>query len=708
MGVLVALNATSPEARAQDADGARSPGEASAPLDPVVVSASRSSQRVFDAPASIQAIGSDVVGTAGPQVNLSESLNRIPGVSVMNRQNYSQDLQLSIRGFGARSTFGIRGVRLLIDGIPATMPDGQGQASTISLLGVDRIEVLKGPLAQLYGNAAGGVLQAFTRAAPSQPYGDVQFAAGRYGMRRWGLSAGGQYGAWNARVDVSDLSADGYRDHSAVRRRQFNGRLQFDPTDDTRLTIVANVFDQPRAEDPLGLTRAQMSQDRRQAVPIAYQQQTGKRVEQQQLGAVLAHRIDASQRVTLRVYGGERDLYNWLAIPLAAQQAATSAGGIVDFDRQYGGLGLLYQRDQDLGAAGRLQMTAGLDLDTMREARRGYVNDGGVAGPLKRDEINRVTNRDGFAQLSWLPDADWTLTGGLRASRVAFRSADRFVTAGNPDDSGARQYSAVNPVLGVTRHVGERLNLYANVGRGFETPTFTELAYRRGGSGMNLALDASRSRHAEVGVKFRPSARQSLDLALFGIRTDSELVVDQNVGGRTTYRNGGPSRREGAELSWRGEWAGGWSSQAALTWMRARLRGDDDQWRRLPGVADRLAYAELAWTPRGTPDGRPRTTQVGAWRLGAPTVALELVHVGRVFVDDVNSDAAGAYTLWNLRAAWEQRIGRWTLRELIRVDNLTGRRYVGSVIVNDSNQRFFEPAPGRAWMAGLSVSYAFD
>ena len=671
-------------------------------LSDVVVSANRSGQRSFDAPASVQGVTSDTIREAGAQVNLSESLNRVPGVVVLNRQNFAQDLQLSIRGFGARSTFGIRGVRLIVDGIPATMPDGQGQASTINLSSAARIEVLRGPLAQLYGNAAGGVVQVFTQDGPSVPFGSLSYSAGSYDARRAGLQVGGQAGSVNYMADYSDFSTNGYRDHSETVRRQFNTKWRFDVSEATKVTLVANAFDQPTSLDPLGLTRAQFQADPRQAAAIAFTQDTRKAVSQNQLGAVLEHAFDANNRITGRLYSGHRDLFNKLSVPLAAQLPATSAGGIVDLDRDYSGIGLQYGNRMQL-AQGMLSTVVGFDYDRMKDRRRGYIDNAGVQGALKRDEDDIVSNTDFYAQSTWLINPGWSVTGGVRSSSVKFRTNDFFIAPGNPDDSGSATYRATNPVVGVTRHVNEDLNIYANWGRGFETPSFTELAYRTGASGLNFGLQASRSHHAEVGAKMRLTENHRLDVAIFSVGTSNELVVDTNNGGRTTYRNAGRTERNGIELAYSGRWSDSITAHLALTALDATFKdsftggaGAVASGNRLPGVPNQLVFGEIAWRPK----------LAGA--LAGFNAGIEMVHSGKLFVSDINSDSTDAYTIFNLRAGLEQRMGNWRLREFARIDNVANHSYVGSVIVNDANQRFFEPAPGRTWLVGLSASYDFN
>jgi len=666
-------------------------------LDPVVVTATRSEQQRFDAPAAIGSVSGAVVRDAGPGFHLSESLARIPGVGALDRQNWAQDLQLSIRGFGARATFGIRGVRLLVDGIPLTMPDGQGQAASVDLRSADRIEVLRGPLAQLYGNAAGGVVQVFTRRGVAPGELGAELGAGSFGTRRHALWAGGAPGGVAAAVDVSRLATDGWRSHSAGERRLLGASLAVAPAPGTRLSVMVNDFDQPLGLDPGGLTRAQAETDPRQAAPAALAQQARKTVAQRQAGVVLEHAPDPDRSVSLRAWGGERDLWQALSLAPAAQTAPGSAGGIVDLDRRYGGLALQVSQRAAL-AGGRLQATAGLEHERMAERRRGFINEGGRAGALRRDEDNSVSATDAYAQLAW-STAAWTLLAGLRTSEVRFAIDDDFVAPGNPDDSGRQRYRATNPVLGATWHATDALNVYANLGRGFETPTFAELAYREDGSGPNLSLRPSRSLHFELGAKWRASPMQRLEAALFAAETDDEIVVAANRGGRSTFRNAGGSTRRGVELAWIAQPSPEWRMQLAGTLLRAEFvdgfgSGADAvaAGNRIPGVPRSRLFAELAWRPEA---------------VRGPHAALELLRSGSIAVDDRNSDAAAGYTVAALRAGWRHPIGPWRLEGRLRLENLADVRYSGSVIVNESQRRFFEPAPGIGWFAGVALTRGF-
>ncbi len=664
-------------------------------LPEVSVSATRVKRDNMDLPVAIDTVGQRAIREDNMQVNLSESLNRVPGIAVQNRQNYAQDLQISSRGFGARSTFGVRGVRLIADGIPATMPDGQGQAATFNLSSAERIEVMRGPFSSLYGNAAGGVVQIFTADGPAEPTYSTSAAFGSFDTWRLGAQYGGQHGPLNAMVDVSRFATDGYRDHSSTRRDSGNAKLRYDLGSSGRVTLLVNALDQPETKDPLGLTAAQVAQNPRQAVANAYAFNTRKSISQTQGGLTWELPLANGDQLFARVYGGDRQVTQHLAIPLAVQAAVTNSGGVVDLDRGYNGLGLRWTREGQL-AAQRFMLSAGVDHDSMAERRRGFINNFGVTGALKRNEDNKVSNTDFYAQGEWQATQQLGLFAGARHSSVQFDSRDYFIITGNPDDSGAVDYSKTTPVIGATWRFTPALNAYANAGRGFETPTFAELAYRPGGgTGLNFALRPATSLHREIGVKALTGAQGHVNLALFRIDTTDEIVVNSSAGGRTDYRNASGTQRKGLELAWQQKYTQGFESVLAWTLLDATFSqpftpgggATVAAGNRLPGVASNLFYGELVWRDAAS-----------GFHAG-----VELRHSGQVFVNDQNSEAAAAYTIGNLRAGFMQRGRGWQLTEFVRVDNVTDRAYIGSVIVADGNGRFYEPAPGRALMVGVTL-----
>jgi iron complex outermembrane receptor protein len=519
------------------------------PLGPVVVTGTRSAARAFDLPASIDVIDARTIHEGQPQVNLSETLGRVPGVFAANRQNYAQDLQVSSRGFGARAQFGVRGVRLYQDGIPVTMPDGQGQTGSFSLLSAQRIEVLRGPFSTLYGNASGGVIAVFTEDPQPQPLLDFTFGGGSYGTWTAGTKLNGIAGGVGGVLAASHFQTDGYRDHSSARREIGNAKLVFDLAPATRVTIIGNTQYQPETLDPLGLTRAQWGADARSVDPSAIQFNTRKTIDQIQGGLFLEHRFNDSVTLNVDGYHGTRTIRQYLAL---SGTAPTSSGGVTDLDRDFGGIGArLTWRGQWLSQP--LSLIVGMDSDRQHERRRGFVNNNGDLGDLRRDEDDVVRSYDAYAEAQWSPWPVLSFTAGVRTSKVWYGSDDHYITAQNPDDSGAQRFTDTSPVLGVAWHVRDTVNVYASYGEGFETPTFAELAYRSGGTGLNFGLQPATSRAVEAGVKAYITPQHRVTLALFHVNTKNEIVVDQATGGRTTYKNAGRTRRRGVEAEWDGE-----------------------------------------------------------------------------------------------------------------------------------------------------------
>lgn len=674
--------------------------------DTIVVVGRGTEQRLFDTPYAAGVVDAATLRAAGPMVNLSEAMSRVPGLVVNLRHNYAQDLQISSRGFGARASFGVRGLRLVADGIPASGPDGQGQVSHVDLAGADRVEVLRGPFSALYGASSGGAIVVVGR-APRQASFELAGDAGSDGLRQLRLALAlplsGTLGpGWSLRAGVSGFETQGLRPQAQARRSSAHLRLERNRLDEEgqRLVMVANTLDLP-AQDPLGLTRAQFDADPFQTAPQATQFDTRKDTRQTQAGMQWQRRLAAGplERGEVALYAGRRAVTQFQAIASTTQAPVRHPGGLIDFTREYGGI------DARLGwRLGPLALTTGLAADQQRELRRGFENYTGtgaaqvlgVPGRLRRDEINRVQGRDAYVQAE-LPLGDTVAaSGGWRRTRITLRSDDRFL--GNGDDSGALAYTGTLPVLGLRWQPAPAWSLHLSAGRGFEAPTLNEVSYRPdNGSGFNTGLAAQRSRQVELGAKWRGAAA-SAELAIFEARSDDEIAVQSNAGGRSTFRNVGRTSRRGAELSARAALGSGWQMTLAATRLDARYRDaflacagvpctapsvPVPAGGRIAGTVPALGFAELV-------------RRAGPWEYG-----LELRGQGRQPVDDRNSDFAAGHGLAALRVMHRWAMAGGELETLLRLDNLADRRVAGSVIVNEGNQRFFEPATGRSVLLAL-------
>jgi iron complex outermembrane receptor protein len=676
-------------------------------LSPVVVTATRIAESSFDLPVSIDRVDRRTIADGQLQVNLSESLITVPGVSVQSRQNYAQDLQLSIRGFGARSSFGVRGLRLYSDGIPGTMPDGQGQFSQFDLGSADHIEVLRGPFSALYGNSSGGVIALFTEDAKPGYLIDGSALYGTFNTQRYALKTEGDDGVINYVVDAAHFQTDGYRFHSDAERENFNSKLRFSPSDTSTLTLVANAIETPSIQDPLGLTRAQLAADPRQAGVGAIQFNTRKSLEQEQVGSTYEDKLTANDDLSATVYTGHRATTQFQAIPVATETSPYNPGGVIDLDRAYWGIDT-HVTDAREVAGTPLQVVAGINYDDLAEARKGFLNyDGsqlGVEGALRRDEANNVYDFDQYLQAQWDPDARWRMIAGVRNNFVEVTSHGHIPVTDGADS--AVRYSEVSPVAGITFRASSAVNLYGSYGKGFETPTLNDLAYRSvDGSlpGLNLGLKPARSDNYEAGIK-AGNERVRVNLAAFYIKTVDELAVQQNFDGRTVEQNIGETNRRGAELGVDANWAGGFSGRVAYTYIRAVV-----------GEAYATCIAAPC-NPLANPEGPlPANYKTVAAGSRLPAVPMNDLYAGitwsykplgfsatletqgraQIYADDRNSAAADGFWVTNAWVGFEQETRHWRFSEFARLDNLADRAYVGSVIVDETNSRFFEPAPGR-------------
>jgi iron complex outermembrane receptor protein len=697
-----------------------------------VITASGAQRRIFDTPYAVGTVDADELRAAGPMVNLSEAIGRVPGLVASNRHNYAQDLQINSRGFGARASFGVRGVRLVADGIPASGPDGQGQVSHFDLAGAQRIEVLRGPFSALYGSSSGGVIS-LVSAAPTERRLGVDGDVGSGGMlqSRYALELP-LPGGYSVRAQLGALRTEGVRPQSSAERLLASARLGWDGPAD-RVVVTINALDQP-ALDPLGLTRAQFEQNPRQTVTLALPQDapgqadrfnTRKDTRQEQAGLHWRHRFvgeGALRESLVTLYGGQRAVTQWQAIPVATQFNAANPvlterhpGGVIDFERLYAGLDARLVWRWTLPGERALQLVAGAALDRSDEDRRGYENfigTGaaqllGVTGRLRRDERNVAQTRDAYAQAELELAPAWTGTLGVRTGRLSFDSTDRYIVGGNADDSGALAYRWTSPVAALQWRVASGLNLYVSAAEGFESPTFSELAYRPDGlPGFNLGLRPQQSRQVEFGAKWRnPGLGATAELAVFDARTEDEIGVATNRGGRTTFRNVGRTQRNGWELSLAWQIAPAWRAQLAASRLDAHYVDGFTVCRvvpcttpdlpvaagnRIAGTLARTGYAELAWRPRAHGE-----------------IALEARGQSRLPVNDVNSDFAAGFGLLALRARARIPLDIGWLELLARIDNLANRSVAASVIVNEGNARFFEPAPGRSLLLSARWSQRF-
>ncbi|VAW86763.1 TonB-dependent receptor, partial [hydrothermal vent metagenome] len=649
----------------------------------ITITAGRLDNTLADTPAAASVLTDDALHGARQQLGLDEVLAGVPGVFAVNRYNFAQDLRLSIRGFGTRANFGIRGVRILIDGIPATTPDGQSSVDDIDLDTLQRIEIIRGPAGALYGPSAGGVLSLETQQSMTSPSIEGGIKNGGYGMRDVRFKGNRSHGDFAYAVNVSQLQIDGYRAQSATERALFNGRFDYNLAAGGELIATLALLDAPLAQDAGGLTAEQVRTDPRQAAPLSLRFDTGESVRQQRFGVHSSHPLAGGAELRLSSYFVQRDFANRLPF------------NRIELDRKFGGVGVEYQREKRwLGAFGRLLL--GFDLDYQDDQRRRRENLAGTAGKLRFNQRERVMNSGIFIVREQQLTTQLRLDIGLRYDRLRIEADDRFLS--NGDDSDAITFSHWSPSAALLVKTGRASRLYLRIATGFETPTTTELARSDGGGGFNNTLAPATSVNYELGARITVAPDIQIEAALFQIDVDDQLVPFEiaTSPGRFAFENAGRSRHRGLETALSLGAHRGWGVQLAYTYSDFRfikftdknslaLDGND-----LPGVPTHLLNLELRYR-----------------HYSGAFIAFDTRYTGRYYADNLNTVEIAPFINNGLRLSYPHAVGNWRFNISGGILNLFDESYFANVRLNATAGRYFEPAPDRHGYLDFRVGREF-
>ncbi|HET6567285.1 MAG TPA: TonB-dependent receptor [Rhodothermales bacterium] len=610
-----------------------------------------------------------------PGLSLTETLNALPGVWLSNRSHFAMGERLMIRGMGWRSAFGVRGVQVLLDGVPLTMPDGQSVLDIVDPALVRRAEVVRGPASVFWGNASGGVLFLTTAPTERAPAARARFLAGSYGARQVIGEATITPGRHLLHAYVSDARQNGFRAYSEGRftRAGLHSNLNLGSRTQVKLTGALVVLD---TEHPGSLTAEQVLQNRRMASSGYVATQSGKESTQGQVGATLLHQ-NGLGTLTGTAWGQIRDLAN--PLPFA----------YIDLYRKAGGA-----RASQRGSIGAVDWGIGVDGGYMSDDRKNMNNEEGQPGAdLSVDQREDVSNVAAFASATAHLTERLAVTGGLRADRIRFSLSDHLLDDG--DQTGTRLFSAWSPSIGVGYQLPSRWIesglLFANYGTAFETPTTTELVNSPDGSaGFNPELRPQYTRGVEVGARGSlPAARLRFDLAVYRMNISNGIVPYQAGGSdRAYYRNTGENLHEGVEVALRYDPIPTAGLDVSYTLSRLVLREDSLRGNQVPGVPEHRLFAAVRFSPRPF------------WSR------LSVEAVSAYPVDNANEVTTDGYATLDLDAGLTGlRLGSAAILPFFRIGNILDARYNGSVVVNSDPGRYFEPAPGRTFQAGVNVQF---
>jgi iron complex outermembrane receptor protein len=652
-----------------------------------VISTPFESQEVA-VPVAIGSVGKDQIQLGQQQLSLQESLVSIPGLFFQNQYNFAQDLRISIRGFGARANFGIRGIKIITDGIPSTMPDGQGNVDDIDLGSARRIEVIRGPSSSLYGSAAGGVINIFTEDGPEIPFIEGRLTFGSHDFQKYQLKGGGQYKQLNYLGNLSHMSYGGYREHSKTENSLVNTKFRYELDPSSSLTVLINAVDSPKARDPGALTEREVKDDRRQAAHRNVLFNAGEEVNQQKIGLVYRRKFGEKHQIALRNFYLWREFDNFLPFDVNSN----GQGGSVDLDRFFFGGGADYTyKDQLFGRTNSLM--AGFEINAQRDERKRFSNDFGVRGVLTTKQEEDVTGYGIFLQDEFVIMENLRLTLGARYDTLKYKVDDKI---GSGSDS--RTFDQLSPMVGLLWTVIPEVNVYGNISTSFETPTTTELANPDGPTGFNRDLDPQTAINYEIGVKGLLPARMRYELALFHIKVKDSLVPFELSGsGQTFYESAGDSTHNGLEMSLIVQPVDRLTATLTYTYSDFTfdrfndVGGNDFDGNKIPGVPDNMFYAGISY-----------------FHSTGFNVAWDIIYADNFFADNANDVESGSYTITNLRMGYLKEFKGWEVSFDLGINNMFKERYNNNIRLNASFDRFFEPAPELNIYGGIQVRYNFD
>lgn len=650
-------------------------------LEEVVVTATRLPTESLRLPFAVAQVGKDEIQDARQQLGLDEALSGIPGLFFQNRYNFAQDLRIAIRGFGARADFGIRGIRIVADDIPLTLPDGQASVDSIDLGSAESIEVIRGPFSAVYGAASGGVIVIRSEDGPVEPFLAGRLNLGSYDYIQGQFKLGGQARNTSYLANLSRTELDGYRDHSRLESTLLNARINHEFNETTGLTIVLNAVDSPTADDPGALNASEVEQNRRQAAPRNILFDAGESVEQRSLGAALNKEFGDSG-LTVSGYLVNRDFSNRLPFDINSN----GQGGSVDLGRNFHGLSARWTWALASGA----RAVFGAEYAAQRDHRIRYANDLGTPGVLTTNQDEDVTNYGLFAQAMFEPTDRLTLNVGARLDEIDYVVTDRLALGG----SGKSDIDAFSPMAGASWALSDRAAIYGNVSRSFDPPATTELANPDGPTGFNQDLDPQEAINFEVGIK-GATGRFGYELAVFRIDVDDAIVPFELEGsGQAFYENAGSASHDGLEAAVSFDLTDTLVGSLSYTYSDfvfdrfAGIDGEDYSGNRIPGIPENLTQAELAWHPRPQMD-----------------VVLDVLNASGFYANNANTVEAGDYTVANLRFEYRWKGRRIEAAPFAGINNLFGEKYNGNIRLNAAFGRYFEPAPEINYYAGVTVRW---
>lgn len=660
-------------------------------LEELVIVGTRTETQLGNIPAAVSVVNMDDIQLGRQELGLDESLSRVPGLFMQNRYNFSQDLRVSIRGFGSRAAFGMRGIKVYSDDIPVTLADGQSGTDDLDIGSAQSVEVIRGPSAALYGTAAGGVIALTTEDPTAEPFVETKVTGGEYGHQKLQIKAGGQSGRLGYLVNASHLEMDGYRDYSGVQHSLINSKFIYDIDANSELQVIANAVNSPYAADSGGITLADVAANRTAAQARNTSSNAGEEFDQQRLGLVYKRQLDPASELRVRTYTAWKDFETFL--PIGTHIPFVGDDGVSSFDRHFFGGGFSYTRAGSFGGYDNV-FTIGADADYQRDDRQRFINNAGVKGALTFNQNEEGDALGLYVRNETALMENLTLSVGGRYDNVDLSVNDLFLA--NGDQSASLDFSEFSPSVGLVLRTNDDTSLYVNYSSSFETPTFTELGTPAQDFTVSLGgfanVDAQTADSFEVGAKGNlNNGNIFYDVALFTMDVENEIVNVSSIANRAFFENADTDRR-GFEAQIQADITDNLEAVFAYTYSDFEFdRFPTDPaavGQAIPGIPENQFYAEVSYNFNS-----------GAY------VVWDALNVGEFSVNNDGATYTDSYVVSNLRLGSSYDHGNFTFSPFLGINNLFDEDYFSNVRINAFGGRAYEPAPERHFYGGFSVRF---
>ncbi|MDA9258051.1 TonB-dependent receptor [Flavobacteriaceae bacterium] len=644
-------------------------------LKEVIVSITKIKENIKNSPFAISSKSFSKFQTSAKQFYLSEYIESIPGVFISNDNNFAQDSRISIRGFGSRANFGIRGIKLIVDGVPETTPDGQSQIDNLNLEIIEKIEIIRGTSSSLYGNSSAGVIKIQSISEFDKNFTKIGYALGSNNQEKKQALVGIKSNETFYTFLVSETKGDGYRNFGDFKNSNINFRVKKNISKDSWLNFNFNIVHSPYSNDPGGLTIEEVKQDREQVRERNLQYKTSEEINHYKASSSFNKKLNEKLSFSTYAFISNRNFNGKIPV---------KNGGAIDLKRKYWGIGgsFLFKS--------KLKTQIGFDVGNQNDRRKRYNNDIGITANQVLDQNEKFSNLGIYLVNNYNLNR-LSISSGIRYDTNKVKLEDLFFSDG--DSSGNIILNSLNPSLGINYKLNKKSRIFINTSSGFETPTLNEFSSSPIGTGFNKNLKSQINMGFELGFSLYDTQKKSnIDLVYFKSITNDEILSyeDEKFPNQKFYNNAGKTERNGIEI------AGFYTLNRTVISSSYSL-GDyvfkeffenkfNYKGNKIPGIPNDIF-----------------TLSIEHKTINELSLNLNFKNIGALYANNSNTIKVDEFNTFNFKIGKEIKLSRSIIYPYLIISNVFDNEYFDNIRINAFGGRYYEPAPKRTIFGGIRI-----